>query len=79
MRVEEADIERGVVRHDDGAARELQEARQDLRQRGRAGDKPIVDTGQVRDVGRDGPLGVDQGLERPDALEAVEPHGADSP
>ena len=77
VRIEEAHVERRVVRDDHRSPRELQERRQDRRERGRAGDGAIADPGEVRDGGRDRPFRVDERLERPDALGPFEPHGAD--
>ena len=70
VHVQEREVEPGVVRDEDRAATELQERRQDLLDRRLGGDRSVVDAGQVRDERRDRDLGVDQRLERSDALAA---------
>ena len=61
--LEEADVERRVVRDQDRAAGELQEPGQDRADPGGRGDHHRGDPGQHADVGRDGAAGVDEGLE----------------
>ena len=75
--VEEREVEPGVVRHEDAAARELRERRQHPLDRRRAGHHEVVDPGQVRDLAGDRHAGVHEGLEHAGALAAPDLHRAD--
>ena len=68
--VQEREVEAGVVRDEHRSAAELQERRQDLLDRRLGGDGSVVDAGEMGDERWDRDLGVDQSLERPDALAA---------
>src|SRR5580658_2957429 len=57
---QEADVERRVVRDQDAAVGELEQARQDRGQPWRRGQHPVRDPGQVLDPGRHRDAGVDQ-------------------
>jgi hypothetical protein len=65
------------VRHEDGTARELQEGREDGLDGELFADEEIVDPRELGDERGDGLLGVDQGLERADALAARDEDGPD--
>ena len=75
--VEEGEVEPGVVRHEDAAARELRERRQHPLDRRRAGHHEVVDPGQVRDLAGDRHAGVHERLEHAGALAAPDLHRAD--
>jgi len=68
--VQEREVEARVVRDEHRSATELQERRQDLLDRWLCGHGSIVDAGEMGDERWDRDLGVDQCLERPDALAA---------
>ena len=70
-RLEEGDVERRVVGHQDAAAGELEEGRQHRLERGSAGHHDVGDAGQHRDERRDRRSRVDQGLELPEHLAAA--------
>ena len=70
VRVQEREVEPRVVGDEHRAAAELEERGQDLLDRRLGGHRSVVDAGEMRDERRDGDLGVDQCLERPDALAA---------
>ena len=70
-------VEVGVVRHEHGASRELDEARQDFGEGRSAGDHGIGDPGEPHDEGLDRPAGVHEAHEAlPDAA-ARDPRRAD--
>ena len=75
--VEEAEVERGVVRHEHRVRREVDELGQHDLDGRRAGDGLVVDAGDAGDHGRDGHAGVDEGGEGADLAAALEAHGAD--
>ena len=61
---EEPDVERvGVVGHEDAAIHEFEEGFQRLGLAGGVGHHLIGDAGQLRDLGRDGLSGLDEGIE----------------
>src|SRR5260370_6130270 len=57
---QEADVERRVVRDQDAAVGEVQQARQDRREPRRRGQQPVADPGQVLDTRRHRDTRVDQ-------------------
>jgi hypothetical protein len=77
VHVQEREVEARVVGNEDGAAGELEEGGQDRLDRRLPPDEEVVDAGQVRDEGRDRRAGVDERLERAEALSAADPDGAD--
>ena len=76
-RLEEAQVERGVVRDEHRAVGELEEAGEHAADPRRGGDHRRGDAGQDADVGRDLPAGVDQRLELAEHLAAAHLDGAD--
>ena len=76
-RLEEGDVEPGVVGHQHRASGELEEGWQCGLDAGCVGDHRIGDAGQDLDERRDGDMGVDQGLELAEHLAAADPHRAD--
>ena len=75
--LEEADVERRVVGHQDASARELQERRQRGVDRRRCRDHGVGDAGEHGDEGRDLGARVDQRLELAEHLAAADLHRAD--
>jgi hypothetical protein len=65
------------VRHEDRTAGELEERREDLVDRRLGRHRAVIDAGQMRDERGDRRLGVDQGLERSEALAASTLHRTD--
>ena len=75
--VQEAQVERGVVRHDHGVAREIEEMGHDLLDARGAPHHLGGDAGHLNDHTRDGPEGVHQSLERAHLPEPFDAHRAD--
>ena len=73
--LEEADVEAGVVRDEDGARRELEETRQHLGQFRRTSDHQVGDAGEDGDQRRDVGARVHKGLELAQYLAAADLHG----
>src|SRR5665648_306174 len=76
-RLEEADVERGVVRHQDGATGELEECGQHLLDPRLPADHRAGDPGQGGDERRHRPTRVHEGLELAEHLTAPHLHRAD--
>jgi hypothetical protein len=75
--LEEPDVERRVVRHQHGAAGELQEAGQHLGDARGVHHHLVGDAGQHRDEGGDQLIGVDERLELAQHLTAADLDGPD--
>ena len=75
--VEEAEVEAGVVRDEDGVARELEEAPHRELGRWRAAQRGRLDPRERRDRRRQRPPRVDERLEGLRQLELADPNGAD--
>ncbi len=75
--LEEADVEGCVVGDQDAPVGELEELREHLLDRGRAGHHRVGDAGQHRDERRDGLVGVDERLELTEDLATADLDGAD--
>ena len=75
--VEKAQVETGVVGHQDRVGRELEKARQDLFDRRLADEHLAVDAGDLGDLGRHRLPGVDELREGRDLAALLEAHGAD--
>ena len=75
--LEEADVERRVVRDQHGVAGELEEGRQHLVDPRRGGHHRVGDAGEHRDQRRDAPAGVDQRGELAEHLAAAHLDRAD--
>ena len=77
VHVQEGEVEAGVVRDEDRTSSELDERGQDRLDRRFPPHQEVVDAGQVRDERRDRRAGIDERLERAEALSAADPNGAD--
>ena len=76
-RLEEADVEAGVVGDEDAAGRELEEGGQRALDARRVAHHRVGDAGEHRDEGRDGLGRVDEGLELAEHLAAAHLDRAD--
>ncbi|OPZ43430.1 MAG: hypothetical protein BWY94_01878 [Actinobacteria bacterium ADurb.BinA094] len=75
--VEEAEVERCVVRHQHRVRREIDEPGQHDLDGRRPGHRGVVDAGDAGDHGRDGHARIDERREPVDLAAALESHGAD--
>ena len=75
--LDEGAVERGVVGQDGRAADELGEGGDGLGGRGGARHVDVVDVGEERDLGRNGPTRVDEGLEALDHVTAAQARSGD--
>ena len=75
--LQEAQVERSVVRDEHAVAGELEERRKDRVDARRGGHHGVRDAGEHGDEGRDRLARIDEGLEFADDLAAANLHGAD--
>ncbi len=76
VRVHEPEVERRVVRDEDRAAEELEQARQHVLDGRRPRDHRVADAGEPRDVRRDRLPRVDERAERAEPLAPAVAHGS---